>query len=458
MMPWWCLGVALAGWLGDGSGAYPTGPASGWSLPADVAWKQASASWANASPVVSEGLVCVTEEPTTLACFDLKSGALRWRASSDYGDTLAGEALARWQRDQADASAAQAELETLRPEYSRQQREARRGDAAAMAALPELSRRMDAARERLTAVEARLTPPDQGIIGYATPTPLAREGDLFAMFGQGVVSRFRKDGTRVWSVWHGGPATPMRGYHEGQSASLLWVGGTLVAPLGRLRGLDPATGAKRWDAGVYDHFGTPGVGAVAGTPVLVTPDGRVVRGSDGYVLAKGVCELLYVGPQVQGDVVYCIGNRHGAHETGPKLLTARAVQLVPGGAGLLGRELWSTTLGEGTLYASPVRWGEHLLVVTAEGTLRAVRRADGVVSASRELASLLGPGTVYPSPWVVGAEVYVASEQGRVLHWPGGDLSATPRVIELGAMRSTPVAAERSLYVRTLSSLIRVGR
>jgi hypothetical protein len=459
MSAWWVLiGAATAGWLGDGSGAYATGPSPSWSVSADVAWRQATSTWSNASPLVTEALVCTTEEPTTLACYQRSSGALAWRASNDYGDTLQGGAREVWRAAVASAATASAELDALRPEYSRLQREARRGDAVAMAALPALSRRMDEARTRVAAVEGRSTPADQGIIGYATPTPTSRGGDVFALFGHGVASRFRADGTRVWSVWLGPPATPMRGFHEGHAASPVWAGETLVVALGRLRGLDPATGAVRWDAGVYDHFGTPAVASVGGEPVVVTPDGRVVRGRDGAVLATGLCELLYVGPFAVGDQVWCVGNRHGAHEAGPKELTARSLRLEAGGSGVQARNLWTTSLGEGTLYASPVRWGEHLLVVTADAVLRVVRASDGAVVSTRPLVDLLGPGTVYPSPWVVGREVYVASEQGRVLHWATGELSAKPRVIEVGAMRSTPVAAGRSLFLRTLDGLVRVGR
>src|SRR4051812_20432113 len=74
------------GWRGDGRGDFPAT-----SLPASVpriVWRVPLASWGNGSPVVGAGLVCVTSEPTTLACYDQATGARAWQSTNDVADAL----------------------------------------------------------------------------------------------------------------------------------------------------------------------------------------------------------------------------------------------------------------------------------------------------------------------------------------------------------------------------------
>lgn len=454
-MIWLLCGAAWAGWLGDGTSVYVGGPAA-WT-PDAPAWSAPTEGWSNAGVLVSGGIACTTEEPTTLVCFDAATGAVRWRQTNDYADTLPTEAQAAWRAKLAEIREAKTALDALLPAYSKAQRAARRGDEAAMASLTELSERINSLRDAATVHAERRTPPDKGIIGYGTPTPTVRDGDVFALFGHGVVSRFEADGSRTWSVWLGPPSERMLGYHHGHAASLQWAGDTLVVPLGTLRGLDPADGLVRWEAGEYRHFGTPGVANVGGSAWVILPDGAVLNGATGTQVADAACGIRYIGPLVLGDTVFCIGNRKNAHNPGDDGLFGRAVRLVPEGDGVRVEELWDHQLGSGMLYASPVPWRDQLVVVNAEGQLLLVSARDGAVTSSSDLRDgPLGLGTVYPTPWVVDDVLHVASEQGVVLQWTEG-LEATPRKVQLPQLRSTPGVADGALWVRTLEGVLRLG-
>ena len=73
------------------------------------------------------------------------------------------------------------QLVEVQRKYSRLQRDARRGEEAAAAELPTLTKRMGELRQTLEAARYLRTPPDKDIIGYATPTPIT-------------------DGTHIWML------------------------------------------------------------------------------------------------------------------------------------------------------------------------------------------------------------------------------------------------------------------
>ena len=76
--------TAVVGWRGDGSGVFPGQqvPAT-WSATENVRWRVDLPNWSNSSPIVADGRVYLTCEPTAwapwLLCFDAASGKPRWK-------------------------------------------------------------------------------------------------------------------------------------------------------------------------------------------------------------------------------------------------------------------------------------------------------------------------------------------------------------------------------------------
>ena len=300
MIGWLAMGAVMAGtpmgFLGDGTSTYPNAdPPVGWSE-AQERFRAPLPSWGNASPILVGDQVCVTAEPTWLLCFDAVTGEERWRASNTWVDTLSGGEREEMLTLFAELDADEARLIHLRGEFSRLRREARRG-ASVDDDIRRVSRQIDEITERLESWRGRRTPPELSIMGYATPTPVTDGEAIFALFSNGVASRFEPDGRRIWSVWLGERPGSMRGYDHGTSASPRLAGGVVVVAHRVLSGLDPATGAVKWSGAMYRDYGTPSVipGATVEQDRVVLPDGQVIRASNGERVGEGVGDTWFVG-------------------------------------------------------------------------------------------------------------------------------------------------------------------
>lgn len=70
---------------GDGSGRFPgaTSPTT-WSATEKVAWSVPMPNWSNASPLVVGDKVITMAEPSTILCFDAKTGTRLWLNAADH--------------------------------------------------------------------------------------------------------------------------------------------------------------------------------------------------------------------------------------------------------------------------------------------------------------------------------------------------------------------------------------
>lgn len=125
----------VAGWLGDGSGCYPTAtPTIEWSSTNNVAWSIKTGPNRYSSPCLVDGKLFLVAEPSRLICVDAAQGKILWQRSNDVSD------------------------------------------------LPEK-------------VEDT---PAHGDTGNTTPTPVSDGRSVYASFGSGIVACYDVQGQRKW--------------------------------------------------------------------------------------------------------------------------------------------------------------------------------------------------------------------------------------------------------------------
>ncbi len=446
------VGSALAsgnsGWRNDGTGvaagAQPPIPGA---MGTAIRWKTPTRARGNASPVSFGDLVCITEEPTTLACFDKDQGQRRWSAGNNYVGTLEGDGRRSMGERLAQLDQQAERLEELRMEMTHAQRELRHGDspAAVQPRVEALLLEMNTIKTELCAFDDYRTSEDKGLIGYATPTPVVSEGAIFAQFGNGVLSSFGPSGERRWSVWLGRQAEPMIGYDTGTAASPVMADGVLVAPYGPIRGIDPATGEVLWRGPEHRHFGTPAVARVEGEAVVVTPAGALLRAGDGAVVGPGLGEVRYVGPVADGAMVYGVGaydqdgRERGARGTAYRLSRA-------GDGRLEAEQLWTRQLSSERTYTTPLLAAGRLWVVFTDGVLEVLNTDTGEQLA--QLSTRLEAWSGSPSPTLGGDRVVVGSEDGVILTFSHEDQPRPVGRMELEPHLATPLLDGERIYVR----------
>jgi outer membrane protein assembly factor BamB len=405
--------AGVTGWRHDGSMLFPAAtPPAAWSVDRNVRWSTPLPASGNATPVRFGGLICVTIEPVTVSCHDPDTGRAVWTAVNSVENTAKGAERDALIAKRAQADADRAALAEVQRSYSQAQRDARRGDAGAAAKLGPLTERMGSLRASVEAGRALLLPPDTDIIGYATPTPVTDGESLWVLTGQGVVTRYDKAGKQLWSRYLGPPVEPMRGYQNGHTSSPWLLDGVLIVPYGALRGLDPATGATRWEHGRWDHYGTPAYATIDGVGVVFTPGGEAVRARDGRVLHSELGALYYLGPTVRDGVLYQIGNT-GNTERGDRRVIARAQRVRVQGDTLQVQELWRTDLqANDRFYNAPLVHGEVLYSVSAALELFVLHARTGELLRRSSLRDRAPLGEAYPSPAVAGGQLHLSTFTG----------------------------------------------
>jgi hypothetical protein len=461
VIAWWLVvSAALAGgWRLDGQGVHPdVGPASVAAPPARR-WSQPLTGWSNATPVLAGGLVCTPVEPTTLRCYDAATGALRWERTSDYVDTLTADAMANHYQRLAELASDEAAFEAARREISETRRALRSGQAPpdAAARMEATTARMEQLRSRIDAMRPFLTPPDQEVIGYSSPTPWTDGRTVWALFGNGVLSAFQvSDGKRLWSRWLGPSSRDMRGYHLGMSASPQLADGVLLVPYAALRGVDPATGADRWVGPAWSDYGTPTLLRVGGVAWAALPTGQVLRVRDGRVGAEGLGDVMYKGPHAEGDRVWYVGGRSEALNRSAGGQLASAWRLTPNGDRLTATKLWEVRLPTvEPFYAQPIAWQGQLYAADRNADLWTLSADTGAVLST--ITVFRGAGDVYAPLQIVSGRLVVAGENGNLAFLRPGPTPAVEATWNEGATRAAPLFIPGGLYLRTLSALTRYG-
>ena len=122
--------------------------------------------------------------------------------------------------------------------------------------------------------------------GNTGPTPVTDGQRVYAWFGEtGVLTCFDLDGKRIWTRFEksGG------GEHGINSSPVL--AGNILAMIagGHWAAFDKMTGKPAWQQ-KYNHpcYGTPVVAKIGDVPILIAPDGQVLRVSDGEVISPSI--------------------------------------------------------------------------------------------------------------------------------------------------------------------------
>lgn len=455
MMWLWIVG-ALAqpyGWRIDGTGHRDAHPPRDL---ASVVWKTELPGGSNASPVVVQGKVCFAIEPASVGCADAATGELTWTATNHVWDALP-KAQADPIREQVEqAEALEADLKSLKARYGQLRREVRKpGASDALAELEEVTAQMGALRTRIDAAAPYRTVDVDPDIGWTSASLLTDGTHLFVKVSNGVLSCFTPDGERVWSRWLGAPQRDLRGYLGLPTASPIWVDGTLVVGHNTLLGLDPATGKQRWSGGTYLDFGTPGAAQIDGLWVVLTPDGRALRASDGRELATGLADIWYTGPIVHDDVAYWVGTKAGSEEGFQGRATA--VRLEREGDDLKVTPLWSVDLDtRDRFYATPVWWQGRLVTVTRGGELYEI---DAKTGAIRQRTSIAPSRTdeVWASPLVLSDRLYVQVSGGSVLWFDQPGTWEPSAQARLERSLATPVFDGGNVWHRGRRHLIHIA-
>jgi outer membrane protein assembly factor BamB len=460
------LGVAVAGpsgWRHDGSGTWPVSqPPTVWASNQPVLWSTPLPVWSNASPAVGGGKVCVCVEPTTLTCLDAATGRVLWSAPHPVADAVpAAERDAVLARE-ARITTLEAELASVREAYGRLLREARASGSPDAAAKAEVqARRADEIKSALARETDTRTPPDQDMVGWSSPTPVTDGKRVFALFANGVIAAHDlADGKRLWARWQGTAPVPMLGWEDGHASSPVLAGGVLVVPFRTLTGLDAATGKVLWEAGPWRHYGTPAVVDLGGVAVVLTPDGRALRASDGAVLRESLADQWYVGPVVSGRTVYYLDARSEAlmKRNGGTELHAWRLDGVSGST-LSATKLWTTKLPgtDDAFYAAPAVGGSYVYALTHEARLIVVEASSGRILGEQVIDGIR-PTSIWASPSVAGGRLYVTDEKGVTVV-----LSASGKPVVEATNRGWPTRASLAfegtrVFVRHRDGVVAVGR
>ncbi len=242
--------------------------------------------------------------------------------------------------------------------------------------------------------------------GYSAATPVTDGKFIYASYGTGVVVCYDLDGKLVWSRYLDLPQPTQ----YGRSASPILAGGKLLISLADLLALDPQTGKTLWKAEkTPPTYGSPAPAHIGDVDVVFTPGGACIRLTDGKVLARKLSEVEYTSPIVQDGVVYYLGDPTVALKLPEKL-----------GDEFKRVAVWTSDELEGTFYASPLLHDNILYCASNEGNLYAADAKTGKIIYTKEIPirsalSAPDPANIYPSPILVGKNIFLANDVGQTL-------------------------------------------
>ncbi len=282
-------------------------------------------------------------------------------------------------------------------------------------------------------------PKPGGDTGNSTSTPVSDGKNIFAVFATGVVSSHSLDGKRNWITF----ISNARGDH---SASPLLIDGKLIVHLNSVVALNPADGSVLWRAKSDEQHGTPVAARIGAEYVLVTPNGDVIRASDGTIIAKRQFRLGHNSPIVEEGIVYSL--EEGA---------IKAWRLPRDWESEFKLEqLWQAENTRANQLASPVYHEGLLYGVEEKGILTVTDAKTGERIYRKRLD--FGSGRVDASLCLAGGLLFVSSTRGTTLVLrPGREFEQVAKNDFEGFSSSLAFSGER-IYIRTSRFLFCVGK
>ena len=440
------------GWRTDGNGNYPKAqPPVEWSTAKNVVWKTPMPGASNSIPVLLGDRLFICSEPCMLLCVNKKDGRIVWQKNSDI-DELEIEPAVREQikKEQAEAARLDKQVSVLAREADVLKKKLKDDPTAKEEIdkqLAEIKARSEALKEekKKLVLAARYTARStHSYAGYSTPTPVTNGKEVFVAYGNGLVACFDLDGNRKWLRLI---EQSIASFAHANSPIL--VDDKVLIHFTDLVALRAKDGAEIWRLKKAPPHGTSVLARIGDAPVVVTPNGFIVRVDDGVVLAEGLGSCGANSPILHDGTVYFV--RGGA--TAVKLPEALPQPVKPQPAKL--QPLWKGKVkGGGYWFPSPVLLDGLLYAIDEKGTFSVLDAKTGnlVYEESVELG-----GTIYPSVSVAGTNVYLSSDNGNTLI-----VKAGPKFEEIGRnklepFRSSLVFEDKRMYVRTQKNLYCIG-
>ena len=296
-------------------------------------------------------------------------------------------------------------------------------------------KQIDALRNERQPLSIYDLPPKEGTTGYATATPVSDGKLVYVLSGNGVAACYDLDGNRKWIRML---AKPTNGW--GHSSSPLLIGDKLIVHIHSVMALNAQTGETLWTAnGTGSRFGTPVHAKVGDVDVVATPEGDVVRVSDGKILARLQTKLEFNAPIVADGTIYFI--QHGGKGFKMPDEPADELKLEP---------LWTTKPKGDRYYASPLYHDGIIYGITQGTVLSAIDAKTGEVIYERNLDV---KSTAYSSLTLAGGYIYASGENGATVVLEPGREYKQVKHNQLEGFRSSPIFAGKRMYVRALNHL-----
>ena len=436
------------GWRTDGTGKYPSAtPPTQWAPDKNIVWSTPMPSFSNATPVLVGDKIFVCSEPDTLVCVSATDGKILWQRSNGYKDVATPE-------EAAQMDAANAQVLELRKQFNQAAGEFYR-TRTALQDKPDdadLKATLEAAKQKMADLQTQLKPLDTTwyvlpktypINGFSTPTPVSDGVRVYVLFNHGVVAAYDLYGTLLWRRFIEKP-----GSEWGHSTSPVMADDKLIIHILNLMALDPATGKDVWKVRLTEDWGTPQVGKIGDTEIIVTAGGDLVRARDGKPLARNLVHLEYGDPILSGDRLYFI------HNDGRTDARAFKLPATIDEANFKPELLWTAKIRKDRYYAASVLDNGIIYSVTQTGVLTTIDAETGQVIYEQPLA---GKPTYYPAIAMAGGFLFVSNDSGTTfVIKPGRTFELVGQNI-LEPFRSCPVFIGNKLYLRGLKNLYCIG-
>jgi len=455
-----CAGPAAAGevpsWRNGGNGLYPEARAAlDWTKPSVVVWETPMPARSNGSPILVDGRIFVTAEPSTLVCVDADTGRILWERPNEPSDLVEMSAEERAEMEAAKARAEEIGEKTrpLERELYRAERRLRRDrdDEQLKTRVEALKAEIAELRKGLGPLAAGMERPSaHDVNGYSSYTPVSDGERVWACFGTAVVVCFDLEGNRLWHR-----RTDKPDHAWGGSSSPTLVDGKLILRYSDYVALDPASGEELWRTpSEGTTFNAPASFELEGEHFLVTNRGELIRAGDGGKLpskgykvdAKPWC--FFHTPSVVGNRIYlafgCEGEQGDAY-----------CLEIPSSVAALEKEglkqVWHTEVDRNRYYSSPLVHEGVVHLISREYQFQALDAATGERFFDEKIRGFTG--TAYPSLTLAGGEIFVGAEDGNIAFVKPGREFAEIRRTKVEPFRSTPVFDGATAFLRTQESL-----
>ncbi|MFC1582797.1 PQQ-binding-like beta-propeller repeat protein [Planctomycetota bacterium] len=436
----------IIGWRHDTTGAFPDAKTvDSWSPTENVIWKTKTDKWSNASPVILKDRIFICEEPSSLVCLNRADGTVMWRRKIEVDSLFTAEEKKSLVENRARGAEIKNRMGKKNREYRKASRDLKRdkNNAEFKARVDTLKADMNVLKKELVPFQAYLQSPTHNTNGYTSMTPVTDGQYVVVFFGIEAAACFDLQGKQQWARRvEGGSGTPS-GW--GHSCSPVIADGMVIVHVNRLHALDLKTGETVWEQDVRIGWGTPIIADVDGLKVTIPASGEILRVKDGKKLTSAPLNRLeYNSAAFKDGIVYFIQTRSSAFELKRK------------GDTLEVKKLWEQTIKKDRYYASPLIHEGLVYDITQAGILTVLDAKDGKEVYTH--AFKFGKGTFYTSVTLIGNQVLVANEKGRIAVFePGRDFKLIGE-IKFEAFRSSPVALDGRIYLRGLQNMYCIGK